>query len=232
MAKQKEKESGSLAGALLAGGLSFLLGVALAFASLASKSAEVRSDPPEEEDRQPGVVYYVPGEQSYNRTYRAKLAQLEQTGAVEVTFTEAELNRWSDLRLLPPEAAPEEEKQEGWFSYLRMETTPLNVRLPGEEIQLATELSLPNLFPGKTFVYQMRGHLDDGPSGPRFRPHWGRLGSVPTGFLPGLGALLSSRVRTLLSESEGAGRFAEVWPRVETVALGEERLTLRLRASE
>ena len=232
MAKKKEKESGSLAGALIAAGLSFLIGVVLAFASLVSKPAEVRSDPPDEEERQPGAVYYVPGEQSYNRTYRAKLAQLEATGAVDVTFTEAEINRWSELRLLPPETAPEEEGRGGWFAFLRMEATPLNVRLPGEDIQLATELSLPNLFPGKTFVLQMRGTLDDGPSGPAFRPHRGRLGSVPTGFIPGLDAVLASRVRALLSESEGAGRFAEVWPRVETLEIGEERLTLRLRAGE
>ncbi len=232
MAEKKEKESGGLGGPLIAGGLSFLLGYGLAFASLASQGAEVRNEVPKEDERQAGVAYYIPGEQAYNRSYRTKLAQLDSPGARAVTFTEAEINRWSELRLQPAEPSAEEEEQGGWLSFLRMGTSPLNVRLPGEEIQLAAELSLPKLFPGKTFVLQMRGELADGPGGPRFARHWGRLGSVPLDFMPGLGSLLSVRVRSLLAESEGAGRFAEVLPRLESAELGEGRLTLRLRAAE
>lgn len=186
MSKQKEITGPGITSVFVAGLLTFLLGGALAIASLVSRDVPVITREPKPDAFEEGEVYFFRGERIGRTAWRAK-EDAWKAGMVDVLrLSETELNQWSQERLETEEAkSPEGDAQElGFFEKLGLRVQPVNFKIYDDYIQMATEVAFKGFLEDRTFIYQTSGGFESTPGGIRFVPKKGNLGAAPLGSVP------------------------------------------------
>lgn len=226
MADEYENSGPRLSGAVVAGFLTFLLGVFLGTASLVSQPISVHTKAPDPESIEPGKAIFVRGDRTGRTAWRAK-EQAWKAGQVDrLMLSESELNQWSEERL-ELQAAGDAEAAEGWGAKLEVEAEPVNFRLADGRIQLATQLRMPGLFPNTSFQYVIQGRLTaEGNDGIRFIPEAGTLGQAPLGSVPGIRDWLYTFVLSQFNEAENLDWLAESLAAIRAVEVNEGGLVL------
>jgi hypothetical protein len=183
MSNQKEPTGPRLSSVIIIGFLIFGIGKLLGLASLISQPVTVTTKALDPESIIPGVVYYQKGSSSGRTVWRAK-EEAWKDGTVNVlSLSETELNQWSRDRL-KVSPAPTSEDGAGWTERMQLNVTQVNFRILEDQIQMATEIQMGDMFDGKTFIYQVFGKFEGGPEGVRFVPKKGSLGFAPIGSVP------------------------------------------------
>jgi hypothetical protein len=162
--KQTAQKSGLLKIVLLFGAL---LGVCVGFLEKASTPAERPVDLRSEALSRA----YIAGRSGGWTAWRSMETNWLDGRVERIEFSEAELNQWSDTRLILPLPS----RGSGIYSAA---WGPPNIRLMEDSIQFAVRVRFPWLFPNRTFLVQMRGALRFTEDGPVFRPvqaFWGQL---------------------------------------------------------
>ena len=224
--KKNEPTGPHISAVILLGLLTFLLGGALGLASLISKPVQELSRAPDPEKIEPGTVYYVKGDRLGRTAWRAKEEAWQEALVQALSLNEAELNQWSQERLKVEE--PETtETESSWTDRLQVKAEPVNFRLLDGAVQLATELRMEGLFPGKTFHYQVVGHFQETPQGVRFIPDEGTLGNAALGNIPVVKTWLLNYVAGRYQKSLDLGWLEETLGNLQAVEVTPEQLTLR-----
>jgi hypothetical protein len=212
---------------LFAGLLTFLIGAGLGLASLISQPVMVFSSEPEPEQIEPGEVIYVRGSRSGRTAWRGKEQAWRQRQVDRLIVTEAELNQWSQERLEMPDPEADEEAAASWRDKLRIAVNPVNFRILEDRVQMATDISMPDMFPDHSFHYQVFGRFESSPEGVIFVPDEGTLGRAPLGSVPVAGDWLYGLVRGRFSSLESASWLVESIQETESIEISSGRLVLQ-----
>lgn len=229
MSNQKEPTGPRLSSVIIIGLLTFGIGKMLALASLISQPVTVITKALDPESIIPGTVYYQKGSSSGRTVWRAK-EEAWKDGTVNVlSVSEAELNQWSRDRLKVP-SAPTSEDGAGWTQRMKLNVTQVNFRILENQIQMATEVEMGDMFDGKTFVYQVLGKFEGGPEGVHFVPEKGSLGVAPIGSVPVYRNLLYSMVMKRFKTGVESDWLVDSLASLESAEIVEGQLVLRRRA--
>lgn len=173
--RKKPGVFGIISGAILSTVLGALLGVL----HLASQRVEVVAEAPKEPA--PGVRYFITGEapKDSGRSLDRKLDLLENPGA-EVSFSEGELNAWSNQTFKPTKI--DEKEKAG--TVMIVAGRP-NFRFVGTELQLGMENELVVFGSSAPLVLQARGGFERTGDKMHFKANEAYLGALPLHRLPG-----------------------------------------------
>lgn len=227
MATKEEPLGPNMSVVLFTGFLTFLIGAGLGLASLVSQPVLAYSSEPDLEQIEPGEVIYVRGSRSGRTAWRGKEQAWRQRQVDRLIVTEAELNQWSQERLEMPRPDADEEVAASWKDKLRIVVEPVNFRILDEQVQLATELTMPDMLPGQTFHYQVFGRFESSPEGVVFIPEEGTLGRAPLGSVPLARDWLYAFVRGRFSALESANWLTESLQETESIEISDGRLVLQ-----
>jgi hypothetical protein len=202
----KEKKPSRLITAAI---LSVCVGVVCAAVSLASqKVAETSSVP---SDPIPGEVYYVKGNISESRGWPARVAAIRAGRPGTYTFIEGDMNAWAktNLRRTPPAGEGKD------LPFVSVTEAPSFRMTEEDRLQVAMRVELPRFLPGRHFVYQSQGVVDDG----SFRAKEGWIGRCP---LPLVNAWVLSYLGNQLDITDEAVAMREAIAQTSTeVKAGE-----------
>jgi hypothetical protein len=218
-----------LTSVLIIGLLTFALGKLLAIASLVSQPVTVLTKEPDPESVTPGIVYHVRGDRSGRTVWRAKEEAWREGTVSVLSLSEAELNQWSRERLKLSSAAPAAEGS-SWRDKLKVNASPVNFKIVGDQLQLATEVDLGETFKDRTFMYQVTGHFSSTSRGVRFVRDKASLGQAPVGAFPFYGDVVYSLVSDRFTEGPEGEWLAESFAGLESVEIADGQLILRRRA--
>lgn len=208
-ARKKILKEKKLSNLVIAAILSVFVGIACAAVSLASqKVAETSSVP---EDPVPGEVYYVKGNISESRGWPAKAMALQVGRPGTYTFIEGDMNAWSkaNLRRTPTTGEGKD------LPFVSVTEAPSFRMTEEDRLQVAMRVELPRFLPGRHFVYQSQGVVDDG----SFRAKEGWIGRCP---LPLVNAWVLSYLGNQLDITDEAVAMQEAIAQTSTeVKAGE-----------
>jgi hypothetical protein len=177
----------SLIGIFFGALLSIVLGGLLGVVAMAARPVEVVKAMPKEPVE--GTRYFVEGAApGYSRTWEAKVEQLK-AGAVELRFTEAELNAWAGKTFKVEEV--KEEQKAGVFLIIAGKP---NFRFAGEELQVGMVNELVLFGTTAPLVIQAQGNLARASGGAwslNAKEAW--LGGFPLHKFPPLMQAVSAR---------------------------------------
>lgn len=227
MASKDESLGPNMSVVLLTGFLTFVIGAGLGIASLVSQPVQVHASAPDLEQIEPGTVIYVRGSRSGRTAWRGKEQAWKQRQVDRLILTEAELNQWSQERLEIPDPDANEEEETSWKDKLRVTVDPINFRILEDRVQLATEVSFPELFPDHSFLYQAFGQFESGPEGIEFVPEEGTLGRAPLGSVPVGRDFLYNFVRKQFTSLDAAEWLAESLAETDSIEISDGRLVLQ-----
>lgn len=232
MAGHDESLGPNMSVVVITGLLTFILGGMLGLASLISQPVTTLANVPKADTLKPGEVIFVRGSRLARSAWRDKEEALKQGQWDLLAVTESEINQWSEQHLKAEAPKEAEGEEPGWMDRLRLEVQPVNARLDGERLQLATELKLPGLLPNSSFLYQIFGRFESTPDGVRFVPEEGTLGRAPLGSLPLTREWLYGWVLNQYAEIEGAVWLASVMEGLDSIDMADGQLVLRPRAAD
>jgi hypothetical protein len=181
-----ERNAPGMVGVFFSAALSFVLGALLALFHLAAQPVEVLRTAPKEAPP-PGtnqMILGTPGSTA-GKAWERKRSALD--GGV-VSFTEAELNAWSEATFEP--AKIEEDKKASTVVILA--GVP-NFRIDGSKLHVGLVNTLYFFGSEAPVVLHGRGEFVKGGSGWRFEPDQAYLGGLPLHRLPALVPLVASR---------------------------------------
>lgn len=198
--------------------LSVTLGVLLGVLHLVLKPVEVTSKPPSE--LEPGQVYLLEGSSNNSkaRQWTRKRQILADGNAVEVSFSEDELNAW--ITSATTQGPKREETQKELFSPERV-----NFRIQGGELQVGIVGKLEALGVSRELVFQTRGKFVESPDGFVFAANEMFVGSLPAHKIPGL---TSAMMKRALAAQELPEDIAATWKKLKLVAIEDNVLRLVL----
>jgi len=225
----KDKSSGpNMSSAIIAGVLTFFLGAVLGCLSLVTMPVKEVVKLPDEDEIEPGDVYFIRGSRGSRTAWLGKEQAWRDGRFNRLIVNEEELNQWSEERLKEPAPAPdsEEEADAGWFAMYDVAVEPVNFRIFGDRVQLATHLSMPGLMPDAEILYMVTGTLSVESGRLIFLPEEGTLGKAPVGAVPVLHDLLFSHILKRFTEREDLGWLAESMGNMEAVAVSDGRMIL------
>lgn len=166
--------------------LSLVLGALLAGVFYISKPVEVVTVLPKEP--KDGVRYFVEGAAGAGSTWERKAAMVEAGGG-EVSFTESELNAWSNASF---ETAKVDEAAKAETAMLIMGKP--NFRIAGASLQVGLVNQLVFFGMEKKIVLQSKGSFTRKANGWVFAPEEIFLGGLPLHKMPALAEVLISRL--------------------------------------
>ncbi len=166
--------------------LSLVLGALLAVIFYISKPVEVVTVLPKEPVE--GVRYYVEGVAGSGSTWERKAAMVEAGGG-EISFTEAELNAWSNASF---ETAKVDEASKADTAMLIMGKP--NFRIDGNSLQVGLVNQLVFFGTEKKLVLQAKGSFTRKANGWAYVPDEIYLGGLPLHKIPALADVLTSRL--------------------------------------
>lgn len=227
----------------LGAALSIALGAAVAFVFLVLKPVIVAKEPPKEEERVQGAVYFVEGNKDPLRSKQLirKRQLLNEGTPGEIAFSEEELNAWFASNMpekapkpvpkpvapkagakAAPQPAPAADVPDELLSF-----EALNVRIRDGVFQVGipTSINLKMLMMSFPVVVQSRGSFEKQADMWIFKPSEMYLGSMPLHRIPGLtGALVQRVMRSSLVPEEAI----TVWKRVSQVSVDGKQLKLTI----
>lgn len=169
--------------------LSVTLGGILATVHLASQPVEVMKAAPKEAPP-PGKLYYVLGApgSTAGKSWEVKRDALAAGTPGAVSFTEAELNAWSEDTFEPAKLDDAEKKG----TVMILAGAP-NFRMDGATLHVGLVNTI-NFFGSETpLVLQAHGDFQKAGAGWRFAASEARLGALPLHKLPALMSVLADR---------------------------------------
>jgi len=197
--------------------LSLVLGAALAVIYLAWKPVETVRELPEEPVS--GVVYYVPGSTNAakGRQYLRKRQLLLEGGAGEtIRLSEEELNAWIASSRANPEAAA---------GGGMVDPQSINFRIRDGLFQIGLPCTVSVFGLNHPLILQARGGFESNGEVYVFSPDELHLGSLAAHRVPGLGALVRSR---LLNMQNVPDELRNAWRRLAHVEVEDDQLVLTL----
>lgn len=218
MARKDKTKGPRPAEIVIAAVLSLLLGVVGAALFLAFQEPEEVTSMPEPEDREFGVVYYVPGErgnQSHG-TWTMKKEVLERKRSGTLVLVEEELNQWVAQEFKEPTGEPD-----GPLLHIRPGTPGFRIEEGVLHAGFPLEWSI--LGASRKFQSQAIGGFER--AGDRYVFDHDRVyvGSMQVPNIFGLSDLL---VRRVVNSFEVSDSLREGWANLEDVSLDEETLRL------
>ncbi len=217
--------------------LSALLGAVLAVGFMILKPVEVAKEPPKEEERVQGAVYFLEGnvDPSRSRQWIRKRQMLLEGTAGEIAFSEEELNAWFSAGIpakakkpaprptpksaTPGKAAAQSPAEEEDLLVLE---TP-NVRIRDSIFQVGVPGNLNLIVTSFPVVLQSQGIFEKIDDTWMFKPSAIYLGSMPLHRIPGFTDQL---VKRLMSSSLIPEDALASWKRVERVAVDGKALKI------
>ena len=228
MSAENEEVGPGIAPALFLGLLSFLVGAVLGVASMVYQPVTILTKQSDPENLAPGTVYYIRGDHLGRTAWEAK-EEAWKTGSVSVlSLSERELNQWSRKRLKPPVDLEKEEA--GFFDQYALSVEPVNFRIDGDRIQMATEVRMEGAMPERSFIYQVTGRFEEIADGVRFIPESGTLGSAPLGKVAPFKGILFSMLSKKFLNTEAGEWVPGSLEFLEGAEIANEQITLRRRA--
>lgn len=188
MASPADRKAPGVIGVFFGALLSIVLGALLAAVHLASQPVEVVKTMPKEPKED--VLYFVQGTpgSGAGKSWQFKRESLASGAAGEVTFTEAELNAWSEATFEPVKM----EEAEKSSTVMIIAGTP-NFRIDGPMLHLGL-VNTVNVFGAESpLVLQAKGGFEKTGSGWRFEPAEALLGALPLHRVPALLPLVAAR---------------------------------------
>ncbi|MEX0330279.1 MAG: hypothetical protein AB3N64_02540 [Puniceicoccaceae bacterium] len=228
MSPQKEPTGPRMSSVIIIGVLTFILGKMLGLASLVTQPVIVVNKEPNPENVVPGTVYYQKGTSSGRTVWRAKEEAWREGTVSVLSLSETELNQWGRDRFKKTSSAPSEE--EGFMDRVQLHVSAVNFRILEDEVQMASEVRIGDLFGERTFIYQVRGHFESTSDGVKFVHEKGTLGSAPLGHFPVYGDVLFSLVSGSLEETPEMEWLPESLASLESIEIEGGQLILRRRA--
>jgi len=229
MKKNKEATGPRISSVIFVGILCFILGKMLALGSLVSQPATLLNKDPEEGAMKPGTVWYVRGDRAGRTAWQAKEDAWKAGTVDRLSLSEAELNQWSSDRLKVEKAAPSEEGS-SWSDRIKINVSPVNFRILDGQVQMLTEVTFADLFEGRSFIYVVVGKFESTPSGVRFVPEKGTLGSAPLGSFPVYREWLYGYMRKQFESAPDVAWLDENFENLESVDVADGQLVLKRRA--
>jgi hypothetical protein len=173
-----------------------LAGFAIAFVQMAIRPVIELPRPPRDNERLPGMVYYIRGAESAGQAWRAKHDAL-LAGQASVTLAETELNQLAGQLL---QALREAEAPRAVLPGAVV--AALNLRAEPDALTFGLWLEWPQWRPGRRVLYHTTGHFESTAEGPRWVATGAHLGTAPVGAVPVLGDLLQNAVWSALADLE------------------------------
>ena len=229
MSAKNEPAGPSLSSVIFAGVLCFVLGKMLAVASLVSQPVTVMSKVPEPESVVPGTAYYVKGSKVGGTDWRRKEEAMKAGMVNVISISESDLNRWSSSRLKTPKT-PANEETGGWKDRIQLVVAPVNFKILDDQIQMATEVQIGDVFDQKTFTYVVTGSFESTKNGVRFVPESGFVGQAPLGMISPSRELIFSLVGKQLRGLEATEWLPDSFENLESINIVEGQLILSRRA--
>lgn len=226
MARKSEPESPSLFSVLFGGLFAAFLGALLAAVNLAVTPVQrVKAMPPEEE-RTPGQVYLVMGEDSALPSWEAKRDRLLAGEGTTLEILAGELNGWS--RRAFGSGIRDSEVPPALMGFLPEPTAPAFRLTDDERLQISSALAIPR-FPNRELTYQATGQFESGSDGaPDFVPERIYIGSCPIPGIPGLRSLIHGFLANAFITTESYQELAPAWNRIRSASVKEGYIELRL----
>lgn len=189
MASSTDRKSPGVFGVFLGAVLSVTLGGLLAGLHLASQPVEVMKTAPKEAPP-PDKLYYVLGApgSTAGKGWETKQETLSSGAPGELSFTEAELNAWSESTFEP--AKIDDDKKNATVMIL---AGAPNFRIEGSNLHVGLVNTLSFFGTETPLVLQARGGFEKGSAGWHFVPSEARLGALPLHKVPVLLAVLADR---------------------------------------
>lgn len=212
MAYSSDHRPPSVLGVCIGAVLSVTLGALLAGIHLASQPVEVMKTAPKEAPP-PETLYYVLGApgSTAGKAWQAKQEALSAGAPEGVSFTEAELNAWSEATFEPVKLEDGEKNS----TFMILAGAP-NFRIDGSLLHVGLVNTI-NFFGSETpLVLQAKGGFEKVGAGWRYAAQEVRLGALPLHKIPALIPVLSDRF--------GAARPPEV---VEKVMRNAREIAVR-----
>lgn len=211
MASPADRKAPGVIGVFFGALLSIVLGALLAAVHLASQPVEVVKTMPKEPKAD--LLYFVQGTpgSGAGKSWEFKRESLASGTTGAVTFTEAELNAWSEATFEPVKL----EESEKSSTVMIVVGTP-NFRIDGDVLHVGLVNTL-NVFGAESpLVLQAKGGFEKAASGWRFQASEALLGALPLHKVPVLLPLVAARFG-------GSNRPAEV----EKVLTSASELAIR-----
>ena len=228
MASEKEDFGPGLGSVVLIGLLTLALGMALGGVSLVTQQVTVFTRVPDEDSLVPGKVIYVKGSRSGRTSWRGKEQALKSGQLSTLIFTEAELNQWSDSQLRLKNGEDGEESG-GFMSTFDLDLSPVNFRIVDGKIQMATEVNMPGLAPGSTFLYQVVGRFVPHEGGVDFVVDSASLGQAPIGALPVAGDFFLAHIGKKFSQIPEVAWLQDALGDLDSAEITDGQLILQRR---
>lgn len=189
MAYSSDHRPPGVIGVFIGAVLGVTLGGLLAGIHLASQPVEVMKTAPKETPPAEKLYYVLgaPGSTA-GKTWESKQDALNAGAPGGVSFTEAELNAWSEETFEPVKLEDDEKNS----TFMILVGAP-NFRIEGSTLHLGL-VNTVNFFGAETpLVLQARGGFEKGGSGWRYAAKEVRLGALPLHKIPVLLSVLSDR---------------------------------------
>lgn len=220
--------------------LGLLVGVATACVYLTFKPVKTVKEPPKDDSRVPGMVYYQPGRtDGASAGWQNKQKRFLAGGSVELN--ESELNAWAAVDLKgsapkpagpgapPPAAAPAKapadaaKAGEAPASGQFLSGQVVNFRLIGDRLQFGFTCHLDYFGLGTDVVVHAVGRLRNTSDGVRFAADEFYIGSCPLNKLAGAGLPLMSKLMSLHPVSD---EMKQAWAKVTEAKIEGGQLKL------
>lgn len=220
MARRSDKEKGPRPAEIaVAAVLSAILGLVGAAAFLAFQEPEQVSSMPEEEDRQLGVVYYLPGKPGGNAhaTWQAKRDAVQAGRSGTISLVEEELNQWAGQEFGKGPGETEEAPS------LHIRPGRPRFRIDEGTFHVGIPLDWNVFGMSREFDSQAQGSFARRDGVHVFAQERVYVGSMP---VPNLFGLADGLVQRVVDSFEVSEELREGWANLESVAVEEESLQL------
>lgn len=216
MGKKLDRKSPGVVVSLIGAVAGVTLGALLALIHLAAAPVLAVAAPPKEP--KDGVLYFVRGGgASGGGGWESKVDSFN-TGAAEATFTEGELNAWSQGRF------EQKKREEKTAPAVELIAGVPNFRIADRELQIGLENDLHFFGSETSLVLQAKGQVVRAGSGWRFEPREAYLGGLPLHRMPALYEMVTERFAQPPPEE-----LAKLLERAESITVVDDSLVVRAR---
>ena len=225
MAKSKDNEGGgpTVAGSVIIGLISALVGAFLAAANLAFLPVSAVKELPEGEDLDPKAVYFIQGEERGGTQWSAKRDFLTTGRSGAIVVTEGELNRWARSKF---RANPKGKGDGGVFDMVKFHAASPNFRIAEGLLQISAQMNIPLLKGGKIFVYQTQGSFDNDSGVYEFKAESGYLGRCPIPSVVNLPAIVFNMLSGQFADADEFAALEPQWASLTEIRLEGRQLVL------
>jgi hypothetical protein len=220
MAKKKEASEGSLAGSVLLGVISAVIGATVGLVNLLSLGVQEVKEIPEEEEFNTKAVYYIAGGQRGGSAWKSKRIVLERGRAGTLSLAEGELNSWARSSFKPDPKA-----EEPVTGPLGITAEQVNFRIADGKLQISARVKTPAAA-GKTYLFQTSGAFEKKGDQFAFVPETAMIGTCPVPTIGGIASQVFGMLLPTYLASEEFGELNPAWAALTDVNIVGDKLNL------